>query len=199
MLLKLMQTFVMKKFLLLMALFLYKWLLPLMFHINTGATPASFHISKEVHAINMNHPFFVSVTEFNHNPKDKILEISCKMFADDLENALKAQYKTVIDISHPKDAKQLEKYIFEYLQKHLQAKINGKAVTFQFVGYEKEEEAVWGYLQVNNAPLVKKLEVTNNILYEMNTAQTSIMHASSGGNHKSTRLMYPDTQASFEW
>jgi hypothetical protein len=29
------------------------------------------------------HPFFISVTEINHNSGDKNLEISCKIFTDD--------------------------------------------------------------------------------------------------------------------
>ena len=145
------------------------------------------------------HPLYVSVTEINHNLKDKTLEISCKMFAEDFENALKAQYKTNIDITHPKDPRLVEKYVFEYLQKHLQLKLNGKAVTLQFVGYEKEEEAVWGYLQVSNVLSVKKIEIMNNVLYESYNSQISIMHAEVGGTRKSTRLVYPDTQASFEF
>ena len=177
----------------------YKW--SLLAVLQTGSLFLfSSYVPRELSYSNVSlHPFFVSVTEFNHNQKEKTVEISCKLFADDFENTLKAQYKTVIDITHPKDPKQVEKYVFDYLQKHLQVKINGKPVTFQFIGYEKEEEAVWGYLQINNVPVLKKMEVTNNILYEANNMQTSIMHATAAGTRKSTRLMYPDTQASFEW
>ena len=177
----------------------FKWSLLLLLQVNSLPDISSYSLFKAPDASIAFHPFFVSVTEFNHNQKEKSVEISCKMFADDFENTLKNQYKTVIDITHPKDPKQVEKYVFEYLQKHLQVKINGKAVTLQFIGYEKEEEAVWGYLQVNNVPVVKKIEVMNNVLYEANTLQTSIMHATVGGARKSTRLMYPDTTAVFEW
>jgi hypothetical protein len=179
---------------------LFKWSLLIVLQVNSAAaffSPLNGYEYTSVRGISL-HPFFVSVTEFNHNQKEKTLEISCKMFAEDFENALKTQFKTTVDFSHPKN-KQAEKYVFEYLQKHLQIKINGKAVNYHFVGYEKEEEAVWGYLQVNNVPTVKKIEVTNNILYEVYNTQISIMHATVGGSRKSTRLIYPDTQASFEW
>jgi hypothetical protein len=139
------------------------------------------------------------VTEFNHNQKDRTLEISCKMFADDFENALKAQSKTPVDISNPGDTAQLNKAAFEYLVKHLQLKINGRQVTIQFIGLEKENEAVWCYMQVNNVAGVSRLDVRNNLLYDMFKDQISIMHVSVKGNRKSTRLMYPDAQASFEW
>ncbi len=177
----------------------FKWLLLIMLQVNSFS--ASFFPHKEhvASAKAYAHPFYVSVIELDHNQRDKTIEISCKMFAEDFENTLKAQYKTNVDITHPKDAKLVEKYVYEYLQKHLQLKVNGKAITLQFIGYEKEEEAVWCYLQLNNVPVVKKIEVTNNILYELYNTQISIMHASVGGSRKSTRLVYPDTQASFEF
>ena len=34
------------------------------------------------------HPIYVSVTEIEHNAKDKTLEISCKIFTDDFEKTL---------------------------------------------------------------------------------------------------------------
>ncbi len=199
MLLKLMQTFVMKKFLFLMFASVFRWFLLITVFICTGPRYSSGEQTAYLQLHPKFHPFYVSVTEFNHNTKDKIVEVSCKMFADDLESTLKTQYKTNIDILHPRDVKQVEKYVGDYLQKHLQVKINGKPATFQFIGYESEQEAVWGYLQINNVSALKKLEITNNVLYEVYTAQVSIMHASAGGIHKSTRLVYPDTQASFEW
>ena len=177
----------------------FQWLLLILLQVNSFSASVLSYEEHVTPAKSYVHPFYVSVTEFNHNQKDKTIEISCKMFAEDLENTLKSQYKTNVDITHPKDAKLVEKYVYEYLQKHFQLKVNGKAVTLQFVGYEKEEEAVWGYLQVNNVPVVKKIEVTNNILYELYNTQISIMHASVGGARKSTRLVYPDTQASFEF
>ena len=197
--LKLMQTFVMKKFLLLMAGLLFKWPLLTMLQISFCSV---FLSTPAIDAMPFNitvHPFFVSVTEFNHNQKEKTIEISCKMFAEDFENTLKTHYKTNIDIAHPKDTKLVEKYVYEYLQKHLQLKINSKIIAFQFIGFEKEDEAVWVYLQINNVSVVKKMEVMNNILYESYNTQISIMHASVGGARKSTRLVYPDTQASFEF
>jgi len=197
--LKLMQTFVTKKFLLFMGASWGKWLLLILFQVNPASALFLSHASAVDLPKKSFHPFYVSVTEFNYNQKDKVLEISCKLFAEDLENALKTLNKINIDIIHPKDPKLLEKYIFEYLAKHLQLKINGKAVTLQYVGYEKEQEAVWGYLQVNNVPPVKRLEVMNNILYESYTTQISIMHASVGSSRKSTKLVYPDKEASFEF
>lgn len=145
------------------------------------------------------HPFYVSVTEFNHNAKEGIIEISCKMFADDCENTLKQQTKTNVDITNPKDVKQLEKILNDYIQKRLQLKADGKPVVLQWVGYEKENESVWCYLQVNDIKTVKKLEITNSLLYDLYNTQIGIMHATVGGNRKSIRISYPDKGARFDF
>ena len=145
------------------------------------------------------HPFYVTVTEINHNAKEANLEISCKMFADDFENTLKSANQIPIDIVHPKDRKQLENMIAAYLQKHLQFKVNGKPVTTQFVGFEKENESVWCYLEVNQVPEVKKLDIMNDLLYESHDSQISIMHVIVAGNRKSTKLVYPDKNTSLEF
>jgi hypothetical protein len=39
------------------------------------------------------HPIFVTVTEIEQNIKEKSVEISCKIFTDDFEKALRAAYK----------------------------------------------------------------------------------------------------------
>lgn len=145
------------------------------------------------------HPFYVSVTEFNHNAKEGIIEISCKMFADDCENTLKQQTKTNVDITNPKDVKQLEKILNDYIQKRLQLKVDGKPVVLQWVGHEKENESVWCYLQVNDVKTVKKLDITNSLLYDLYNTQISIMHATVGGNRKSMRINYPDKAARFDF
>ncbi|MEJ7736529.1 MAG: DUF6702 family protein [Chitinophagaceae bacterium] len=149
--------------------------------------------------VNRHHPFFVSVTELNHNQAENTLEISCKMFADDFENALKAKHKTGVDITHPKDPRQADKLVFEYIQKHLQIKVNEKPVNLEYIGFEKESEAVWCYMQVKDISRIRKLEIMNNLLYEMYNTQIGIIHASAGGQRKSTRLNFPDTSATFQW
>ena len=48
------------------------------------------------------HPFYVSVTEMNYNAKTKSIEISCKLFAEDLENVLKQNNKAAVDLANDK-------------------------------------------------------------------------------------------------
>ncbi len=73
-------------------------------------------------------------------------------------------------------------------------------MTLEFVGFEKENDAVWSYFEVKHISTApKKIEVVNSILYESYDKQMNLMHVSVGGNRKSTRLNYPDKEATFQF
>ncbi len=162
-----------------MAAYFYKWLM--------------------IGVLGVFHPFFVSVTEINHNAKDKALEISCKVFLDDLEKTLKKQLNTPVELTTPKDQKKAQQWVGDYIKKHLVIKVDGKQVMLEFVGYEVEGASLWSYYQVPNIASVHKIEVSNNLLYEMYDSQISIVHAQVGSDKKSTRVTNPETNMSFEF
>ncbi|HEY4149489.1 MAG TPA: DUF6702 family protein [Chitinophagaceae bacterium] len=145
------------------------------------------------------HPFYVSVTEINHNEKQHILEISCKTFVDDMEKTLEKQYNVPVELTNPKDPKKAQQMVSDYMKKHLLLKVDGKPVVLEFVGFETEGASLWTYLQVNAVTGVHKVEITNTILYELYDSQISIMHVQVGGIKKSTRVNNPDSYASFEF
>lgn len=145
------------------------------------------------------HPIFVSVTEIEHNAKEKTLEISCKIFTDDFEKTLRQQYNTHVDLLNPKEKAAMEKLVSDYVLKHLAVKADGKPISLQYIGYEQQEEGIESYYQVNNIASVKKIEVTDNILYGYKKEQISIIHVIVNENRKSTKLVNPDEKASFEF
>ena len=145
------------------------------------------------------HPFYVSVTEINYNAKEKTLELSNKVFLEDLEKTLKKQLGVPVELTSPKEPKKAQQQVSDYVKKHLQIKIDGKPVTLEFVGYEAEGASLWSYYQVPNIGAVHKIEVSNNLLYETYEAQISIVHAQVGADKKSTRVTNPDTNMSFEF
>lgn len=164
---------------------LFKWLLigGLALH-----SPAATH-----------HPIFVSVTEIEHNTKDKTLEISCKIFTDDFEQALRQAYKTHVDLLKPQDKNAMNKLVSDYVQKHLLIKVDDKNVTLQFLGYEQQEEGIVSFYQVNNIAAVKKIVITDNILFEYKKEQMSIIHLTIKDKKQSTKLVNPEQQCSFEF
>ncbi|OQP43221.1 hypothetical protein A4H97_13310 [Niastella yeongjuensis] len=122
------------------------------------------------------------------------------MFTDDFEKTLSNVFHTKVDISAPANKKENDRLVNEYIKTHLQLKLDNKMVTLTFVGFEKENDAVWSYFEVDNtATAPKKIDVVNTILYESYDKQMNLMHVTVAGNRKSTRLNYPDKEASFQF
>lgn len=145
------------------------------------------------------HPLYISVTEINHNTKDKILEISCKVFTNDLETVLERMAGTRVDLSSAASKTATDKLIDAYVEKHLRIRVDGKPVTLHFVGSEKEMDGTWSYFQVNGVQAVKRIDVADDLLYESFEQQINIVHVTVGSERKSTRLNRPEANATFEF
>ena len=145
------------------------------------------------------HPFYVAVTEVNHNAAEKSLEISCKFFADDFEQTIEKNYKTQLDIAAAKDRALFDKYIPDYINRHLNLTADGKPVKLNYVGYEKEKESAYCYFEATNIASVKQLEITNSLLHDFTNEQINIMHITVNGKRQSTKLDCPNKKASFRF
>lgn len=145
------------------------------------------------------HPFHVSVIEINHNAADKTLEISCKIFTDDFEKTLAKNYNTKVDLINPPDKNAMDTLVKKYLYSHLSIKANGKPVTLNYIGFENDKEAAYGYIEISNVPSVSKIDIGTNIMYDMFEDQVNIMHVIVNGERKSTKLNFPATEATLSF
>jgi hypothetical protein len=141
------------------------------------------------------HPIFMSVTEIEHNAKTKSLEISCKIFTDDFEKALRATYKTKVDLLDGLLRAEMDKLVNDYVKKHLLIAIDGKQTVIKYVGYENIEDGIYCYFEIENILAPKKLTITDDILYEYKKEQISILHVTVGGKRQSTKLSNPEKLA----
>lgn len=173
-----------------MAAVFYKWLLIYSWWWLPGAEP-SHTVSK--------HPFYIAVTEINFNTSDKTLEVSCKMFADDLEQIIEKNNHTQLDISSEKDKANFDNYIPAYVKRHLSLSIDGKASSLSYIGFEKDKESAYCYFQVENISALKKIDINNSLLHDFTSEQVNIIHIMVNGKRQSTKLDYPNRSASFSF
>ncbi len=145
------------------------------------------------------HPIYVSVTEIQHNAKDKTLEISCKIFTSDFEAILKSKTKSKINLLQPTDKTLMESLVNQYIQQHLKIKVDGILKPMEFLGYEQNEDAIQSFFEINNVAILKKIDVQDEILYEYKSEQISIIHVVVNGNRKSTKLVNPDNSFSLNY
>lgn len=145
------------------------------------------------------HPIHVSVVEINHNTKDKTLEISCKIFTDDFEEVLNKLCKCKINLLKPDNKKQVEQVIEKYINQNFRLLVNDKPAKFSMIGYENDPEATHCYFEVSDVLTLKKISVTNSLVYDLFTDQINIIHLYAGKTTKSTKLEYPATQYAFSF
>ncbi len=150
-------------------------------------------------SFNLHHPIFVSVTEIEHNAKDKTLEVSCKIFTDDFEKTLRASYKTHVDLLDEKVKPAMSKLVDDYVQKHLKIALDGKPVPLKFLGFEKIDEGIYSYYQAENITIPKKIEVTDNVLLEYNEQQMNIVHIIVDGKRKSAKLSGSENKVTMQY
>ncbi len=145
------------------------------------------------------HPYYMSVTEFEYKPAEKEVQVACKIFTDDLEEALKKEYKRKVDILNASAKKENEQLLNNYLQQHLRLKLDGKAADLKMIGFEQEGEAVWVYLVTNNTSAFKSAAVFNDILYSYREDQLNIIHFKNKAERKSHRFTFPNKEVTLSW
>lgn len=176
-----------------MAAIFYKWLM-IYSWISSGMHDSNY----SVHELSP-HPFYIAVTEIKLNTSDKTLEVSCKMFADDLEQIIEKNNHAELDISSDRDKASFDKYIPAYIRNHLAVAIDGKMGKLSYIGFEKDKESAYCYFQVENVSSLKKLDVFDSLLHDFTADQINIIHVIVNGNRQSTKLDYPQKNASFSF
>ncbi|MCP9764842.1 DUF6702 family protein [Lacihabitans soyangensis] len=130
------------------------------------------------------HDFHTSLTEINYNPKSGSLELSVRVFTDDLELTLTNFNKgKLVKIEDPENV--VDPLIEQYLRKNLALVSPDKDVKFgKFYGKEKEANATWLYLEIFDCKNIKNYTIYNNIMQEMFSDQTNLVNIIFGSDKR---------------
>ncbi len=139
------------------------------------------------------HPFHVSVCSVHYASSEESLQITMKIFADDLEDALnKSPYRTeeepYVDVLNPENTDKLNSKVEQYIRDHFELAVNEEKVQPVFLGYELEDLAMWCYWEVSGVKKVKNVKIKNSILTETFSDQTNIVHVNNQDMVKSMKL-----------
>jgi hypothetical protein len=136
------------------------------------------------------HPIHLSVSEINYNEKDKALQITSRIFLDDLEASIRNERNNQeLDILEPGKGLTTEQLISEYVLKRLSVKLDGKTQKLNFLGFERDDPAVVCYIEIENIKKFKTIEVRNEVIMDLYDDQSNIVHVTYKGPVKSFRLL----------
>jgi hypothetical protein len=145
------------------------------------------------------HPLYVCVTEINYNAKNREIEITCRIFDNDLEKAINAQYRTSENIAKPLNKSKIDMLINDYVKKHLQIRVDNEPLNLTYLGYDLRQDAAWCYFEIKNVNTIKKIAIRNDILYSEHAEQSNILYVTVNGQRKISKIDNPQTSTSFSF
>ncbi len=121
------------------------------------------------------HKFYVSLVQMDYNEKNSSLEITMKIFTDDLENALKAKSGLLLKLGTPGELSETDSVLSEYISENFNLFLNGKELKYQYLGKETELDVTWCYLEVTGIGTIEKIGITDKMLTEMFENQSNLI------------------------
>lgn len=145
------------------------------------------------------HEFYISVTQIDHNPKNESLEITVKMFTDDIENAIETFENVDLNLGDEKEHESSTDFIQSYVIENLELSQGGKDIELNFIGKEVEMDVTWCYLEATNVKSISSLTVENNLLLNVLETQTNIVHVKYNDQNSSLMLNKGKTKDKVEF
>ncbi|MFZ6000540.1 MAG: DUF6702 family protein [Bacteroidota bacterium] len=135
------------------------------------------------------HPIHVSITEVEHNEKAKALQMTLRIFIDDLETSIRNQVKEPeLDLLQPGAGRTTDQLVKQYLADHFILKVDKKLARQNYLGHEIEGPALICYIEVENVKRFTALEFTNRVIHETHQDQSNLINVNYQQTVKSLRL-----------
>jgi hypothetical protein len=141
----------------------------------------------------LDHKFYVSNTIVEQNPRTGVLEITIKLFTDDLERAIQQDGHPNLRLTD--DENQVTNAVIQsYLEKHFWLKFQSRLTPLIYVGQEVEADLTICYFELAQLPEFNFIEVKNNLLMEIFADQKNVVDLNINGKRQT--LIFAGTKDS---
>jgi hypothetical protein len=140
------------------------------------------------------HKFYVSVTQINYAQDKKSIQITNRIFIDDLNNTFGKKYKKKFHIGSTKETEEEIQLMKNYFNQNFSIKVNGKQKEIIFLDTEIEDDVIVFYSVIRSVSKIKTLEINNTLLFDFLPEQQHIIHTQVSGKKRSTLLTLENSQ-----
>lgn len=127
----------------------------------------------------VDHKFYVGLTDIHYDMDEAALEISHRYFLDDFSIALEAKTDSTIIINSDMDQAVLP-LVEQYLSENFILRDADARIPLSFLGYELQADVIWCYMQAEVSELEEGLSVENRVLMDVYPSQKNLVHFSKG-------------------
>ena len=138
------------------------------------------------------HKFYVALYQVNYAPEKKMLQITARIFVDDLNSAVGKKYSKKINLGSENETIEDVNLLKKYFTEKFYLKVNGQTKPLQFLSKEMEGDVLICYFNLREIPKINSLEIFNSVITEGNSEQQNIMHFNVLGT-KNTLLFTEST------
>jgi hypothetical protein len=126
------------------------------------------------------HEFYVSLCKIDHNAETSALEITMRIFTDDLENGITGSqdFYGLGTIDEPADSDSL---IFSYILENFKVNLDGNCMKLNYIGKEVEVDVTWIYIEIEEVEFIGRIEVSNHMLTELFEGQVNVVNVNYTG------------------
>jgi len=128
----------------------------------------------------------MGVFQVNYAAEKKMIQITSRIFVDDLNSGIEKKYHKKTFIGTEKETQEDVDLLKKYLSENFTIKVNGQPKVITFLSKEIESNDVLVcYSRITAVEKFKTIEITNTVLTDWNAEQQNITHISAFGTKKS--------------
>ncbi|WP_041632948.1 DUF6702 family protein [Maribacter sp. HTCC2170] len=137
------------------------------------------------------HKFYVSVTNISYSEKDKAIQITSRLFIDDIEKVLEERYGFKTQLATEAESKMTDSYIEKYLKTKFLVYANDNQMQYNFIGKKYDNDVMICYLEIPEVDIekIKSIKVQNELLTDLFDDQQNVVHFKIKGKKKSFVLI----------
>jgi hypothetical protein len=139
------------------------------------------------------HKFYMAIFQVNYAPEKKMLQITSRIFLDDLNLALEKKYGKKTHLGSEKESAGDQATLKKYFAENLLIKVNGQSKPVVFLSKELEGDVLICYCRVTDVSKLHSVEITNTFLTHWNSEQQNILHFTAFGEKKTVLFTASNT------
>jgi hypothetical protein len=142
------------------------------------------------------HKFYLTVTHIGYSEKDDALQITTRIFIDDLDKVLEARYGLKMNLDTESESPLANEYLEKYLRNKLVIELNGVIKDYTFLGKEYDTDMVVCYMEIPKIGIakVKTIQIQDEVLTDIFDEQQNVVHFNVKDVRKSVVLLKSNTK-----
>ena len=134
------------------------------------------------------HKFYVSIYQINYSSDKKMLQITSRLFVDDVNAVLYKKFGKKTFLGEKNESQEDVNLMKKYILDNFSLKVNGQLKPINYLSKEMEGNVIICYYNIKDIPKIKTLEVKNSALIELNSEQQNIIQSTIYGEKQSLLL-----------